>query len=123
MFSRLRWGNGLLKFAADGTDGVEYDEFVVFIVWRRALRCSPSVISIGLISEDRSRSSLLSDCTRGLVGAFKTKLEDRDEDMEGARYRRSKELTSSVDAKCDSLWNGDKLLEGVLESHRGGSEL
>lgn len=45
------------------------------------------VISMGLISDDRSSSSLLSDCTKGLVGGFSMKLEEYDEDSEGARDR------------------------------------
>lgn len=34
---------------------------------------------------ENSPSSLVSDCTKGLVGGLKTKLEEYDEDKEGAR--------------------------------------
>ncbi len=44
-------------------------------------------MSMGLIPEERSKSSLLSDCTRGLVGGFRTKLDEYDDDREGARDR------------------------------------
>jgi hypothetical protein len=44
-------------------------------------------ISMGLTSDDRSSSSLLSDCTKGLVGGFNIKLDEYDEDSEGARDR------------------------------------
>lgn len=33
-------------------------------------------MSIGLIPEDRSSSSLLSECTKGLVGALNMKLDE-----------------------------------------------
>jgi hypothetical protein len=31
-----------------------------------------------------SRSSLLSECTNGLVGGFKTKLDEKDEERDGS---------------------------------------
>ena len=37
--------------------------------------------------DDNSRSSLLSDWTRGLVGGFKIKLDEYEDDSEGARDR------------------------------------
>ena len=77
------------------------------MVWRRRFLGRVGVMSIGFMSEDRSRSSLLSNCTSGLVGGFKTKLEERDEDIDGFRYRTPNEFTSSVDAKCESFWNGE----------------
>ena len=45
------------------------------------------MISIGFTRDDRSSSSLLSDCTKGLVGGFKAKFDDRDDDIEGALER------------------------------------
>jgi hypothetical protein len=42
-------------------------------------------MSIGYAFADRSRSSLLSDCTNGLVGGFRIKLDEYEDDSEGAR--------------------------------------
>ncbi|EDN96965.1 hypothetical protein SS1G_01893 [Sclerotinia sclerotiorum 1980 UF-70] len=42
-------------------------------------------MSIGFKWELNSKSSLLSDCTKGLVGALSTKLEENEEDNDGAR--------------------------------------
>jgi hypothetical protein len=49
--------------------------------------------------EEKSRSSLLSDCTNGLVGAFITKLEDKEDDIEGARDLA---LSISTDGNLES---------------------
>lgn len=42
---------------------------------------------MGLTPDDKSNSSLLSDCTRGLVGGFNMKLDEYDEESDGARDR------------------------------------
>jgi hypothetical protein len=39
--------------------------------------------------DEKSSSSLLSDCTNGLVGALKTKLEEKEDEREGIRDRIS----------------------------------
>lgn len=53
----------------------------------RGFLWNSGVIFIGLMRGENSESSLVSDCTNGLVGGFKTKLDEYDEDNEGARDR------------------------------------
>ena len=74
-----------MKLEAVGTEGVECIECDACNVCRLGFRSEVGDISIGLMSDEKSRSSLLSDCTRGLVGGFMTKLEEKDEDSDGAR--------------------------------------
>ena len=64
--------------------------------------------------EEKTRSSLLSDCTNGLVGAFMTKLEDKEEDIEGARYLA---LSISTGGNLEFSWNDEKVLGGDVASH------
>lgn len=45
----------------------------------------PRVIPTGFSRVSKSNSSLLSDCTKGLVGALRAKLEESEEDNEGVR--------------------------------------
>lgn len=45
------------------------------------------MILIGSTRGEKSKSSLLSDCTKGLVGGFSTKLDEYEDDSEGARDR------------------------------------
>lgn len=82
------------------------------------------MISIGTMVEEYSGSSLLSDCTSGLVGALKTKVEENEDDNEAA-----------IDGVCGSgigldaednwvsSWKGVKLRGGEVESHDGGDKL
>lgn len=77
-------------------------------------------MSIGLKFVVKSRSSLLSDCTKGLVGGFKTKLEESDEDKEGARER---DLSSgSTGGNLGSNKKGEKSRGGDVASHSCLSE-
>jgi len=79
---------------------------------------------MGFTYDDNSRSLLLSDCTKGLVGGFKTKLDDKDEDTEGARDRAPKSVSSlSADGNRGSSWKGGKFRGGDVESHSCRSEL
>jgi hypothetical protein len=82
------------------------------------------VISIGLIREDKSSSSLLSDCTKGLVGAFKTKLDDSEDDKEGARDRAPSLVKFlSADGNRGSNWKGEKPCVGDVASQSGCPDL
>jgi hypothetical protein len=45
------------------------------------------VIVIGSMRGENSESSFVSDCTNGLVGGFRMKLEEYEEDNEGTRAR------------------------------------
>lgn len=77
MLSRRRCGKALFKVVALGIDGVGYVECELCRVFRLlGLRWKCGEISIGLIFVANSMSSLLSDCTKGLVGAFKMKLDE-----------------------------------------------
>jgi hypothetical protein len=68
--------------------------------------------------EGKSKSSLLSDCTKGLVGALNTKLEEKDEDRDGARDLVCESRKSGVgqddSENFDTLWNGEKLRGGEV---------
>ena len=82
------------------------------------------MISIGYIWEDKSSSSLLSDCTKGLVGAFKTKLDENEDDKEGARDRAPSPANClSADGNRGSSWKGEKSLGGDVASQSGCSDL
>lgn len=59
-------------------------------------------MSIGFIRADKSKSSLLSDCTKGLVGGLKAKLEAYEEDKEGALERLWVEVKVSGDGNLGS---------------------
>lgn len=85
-------------------------------VWRRGFLFE--LISIGYAFMDNSRSSLLSDCTSGLVGGFRIKLDEYDDDSEGARARdASSESSLSAGGNRASSWNGEKFLGGEVASH------
>lgn len=74
------------------------------------------MIVIGSTCEDKSSSSLLSDCTSGLVGGFKTKLDEYDEDKEGARERALLiESSPSAGGNRGSSWYGVKCRGGEVE--------
>lgn len=53
---------------------------------------------------EKSTSSLVSDCTKGLVGGLRTKLEEYDEDKEGARDRDT--LRKLAEGNLGSSWGG-----------------
>ena len=76
-----------------------------------------AVISMGTMVDEYSGSSLLSDCTSGLVGALKTKVEENDDDNEVSSIG-----LDAVD-NCVSRWKGVKLRGGDVESHDGGDKL
>lgn len=69
------------------------------------------MISIGIIPEENSRSSLLSDCTKGLVGGLSTKLDDKDEDS-----------VLSTEGNLLSSRKGEKFRGGEVASHSCCSE-
>lgn len=103
--SRRKCGKGLLLNGdRDGPDGVELTEWEVWSVCRLGFLEKFGVISIGLTCEDKSNSSLLSDWTKGLVGGFKMKLDENDEDNEGARDRALSTDNLSADGKRESSW-------------------
>lgn len=61
------------------------------------------MISIGLIREDKSKSSLLSDCTSGLVGGLNIKLDEYEDESDGARERgSSNDVNTSGGGKRES---------------------
>lgn len=93
MLSRRRCGNGRLKLDVVATDGEECMECDGCKVCLREFRSNPRLISIGLIGEEKSKSSLLSDCTKGLVGGLNMKLDEYDDDREGARERGPKSVS------------------------------
>jgi hypothetical protein len=74
-----------LKLDTDGMEGVEWRECETCRVCLREFLLKSGVILIGSMRAENSPSSLVSDCTKGLVGGLKTKLEEYDEDKEGAR--------------------------------------
>lgn len=51
-------------------------------------------MSMGYAFVDKSRSSLLSECTNGLVGGFRIKLDEYEDDKEGIRDRGSNSESS-----------------------------
>jgi hypothetical protein len=79
---------------------------------------------MGTMVEEYSGSSLLSDCTSGLVGALKTKAEENDDDSVAAIVGvcGSSIGLDAVDNRVSS-WKGVKLRGGDIESHDGGVKL
>ena len=60
-------------------------------------------IFIGVIVDKYSGSSLLSECTSGLVGALKIKLDENEEDIEGAGDRLCESgIGRDAAGNCDS---------------------
>jgi hypothetical protein len=119
--SRRRCGSGLLKLDAVGTEGVEWSECDACKVCLLGFLLKSGEISIALTGDESSRSSLLSDCTKGLVGGFKMKLDEYEDDKDGARDRGpSKRFT---EGNLGSAWKGEKFRGGVVESHSCLSEL
>jgi len=83
-------------------------------------------MSMELMLEEKSRSSLLSDCTNGLVGALNMKLEERDEESDGARDLFCETVKSwtgrDESGKFASLWKGVKCRGGEV-AIQGSDEL
>jgi hypothetical protein len=82
------------------------------------------VISMGIMVEEYSGSSLLSDCTSGLVGALKMKVEENEDDKEAATdgvCGSSRVLDAEVIrvSSCKGL----TLRGGDVESQDGGDKL
>ena len=79
---------------------------------------------MGTMLEEYSGSSLLSDCTSGLVGALKTKAEENDDDSEAAidGVWGSSIGLDAGDSRVSS-WKGVKLRGGDVVSHDGGDKL
>jgi hypothetical protein len=113
--SRRKLGNGLLMAAAVERDGFERTEWGASKVCRRAALLRSGVMLIDFKFEAKSRSSLLSDCTNGLVGGFSTKLDEYDEDKEGARDRGP--YFWSIGGSCVSSCKDEKLRGGDVETH------
>jgi hypothetical protein len=100
-----------------GIDDVDWTECDALRVCRLGFLCWAGVILIGLIFDDKSKSSWLSDCTKGLVGGLSMKLDEYDEESEGARDRGpSNEVNGSAGGNRGSSWNGEKFRGGDVES-------
>ena len=92
-------------------DGVEAEDAVVYRREPARLEAK-SIPSRGI---DRSSSSLLSDCTRGLVGGLYMKLDDKDDDN-----GEVPDLNPSVLPEKGTLrsnWKGVKCLGGEVAIH------
>jgi hypothetical protein len=76
---------------------------------------------MGSLRDGHSSSSLLSDWTKGLVGGFKTKLEEYDEESEVARARAPS--VCSVDGNLGSSRKGEKFRGGDVASQGCCSDL
>jgi hypothetical protein len=79
---------------------------------------------MGGMVEEYSGSSLLSDCTSGLVGALKIKVEENDDGSEAAIDGVcGSSIGIDAEDKRVSSWTGVKLRGGDVESHNGGDNL
>jgi len=112
MLSLFRCGRGRLKDTDVGTEGVEWIDCEICKVCLRWFLCEDGVMSIGFIIDDKSKSSLLSDWTKGLVGGFSMKLDEYDDESEGARDRGLS--IESGGGNRGSSWNGEKCRGGEV---------
>jgi len=90
-------------------------EFKKLSVCRRAFWALFVAMSILFMGSDRSISSLLSDWTRGLVGALYAKLWDRDEDRDEVPDTKPSDLRGARGRLSKS--NGVKCRGGEVASH------